>query len=243
MTVAERIVYERIHGRGSAPAPQPHDPETIEGLRADVDSRMQDLTQQQIDVEARRLRVEEEERQINNLQQSMAEAECSPVSNSSLGQNSASHRQSGQMHRTSSGIQRCVTPVYAIKRFFTDWMPEDRSSRSEVWWVWLFVQLPLLMLEQVVGNSELLILVGIIELILVWPLACLEGRRFHDLGHKACWGMGLVILRVGCAALCEVYGKGTGWALLGGIAGFILLLANVAQSQPHGNRYGQVPNA
>jgi len=236
MTVAERMVYERLHGRGSAPQSAPPEPDTFEEHRERVETQLEDLEQQQAEIEARRLRVEAERRQIEGLRRDVAEAEHEYQAGN--GARPTATRSSAVV----SGVQKCVTPWFALKRFFADWMPAGRSSRSEVWWVILFVQFPMLILERAVGNSDLMILVGIIELILLWPMLCLEGRRFHDIGHRACWGMLLVLLRFGAAAMNEVCGGASSWALWGGIAGFILLLANVAQSQPHANRYGFPPN-
>jgi len=235
MTVAERMVYERLHGRGSAPQPAPPEPDTFEEHRERVETQLQDLEQQQAEIAARRVRVEAERRQINCLRRDVAEAEHEYRAGSGS-------RTSTRCATVVSGVQKCVTPWFALKRFFVDWMPVGRSSRSEVWWVMLFVQSPMLILQRVVGNSDLLMLVGIVWLILLWPRLCLEARRFHDIGYRACWGMLLVLLRDGAEVMNVAYGGVSSWALLRGIAGFILLLANVAKSQPHGNRYGGVPN-
>lgn len=235
VTVAERMVYERLHGRGSAPQPTQPEPDTFEEHRERVETQLQDLEQQQAEIEARRVRVEAERRQIDSLRRDVAEAEREY-------QTGSGSRTAARLPTRGSGVQKCVTPWFALKRFFTDWMPAGRSSRSEVWWVILFVQFPMLILEHAVGNSDLIMLVGIIELILLWPMLCLEGRRFHDIGYRACWGMLLVLLRLGGATMNEVHGGASSWALWGGVAGFILLLANVAQSQPSYNRYGSVPN-
>ena len=235
MTAAERMVYERLHGRGSAPQPTPPELDSFEEHRERVETQLQDLEQQQAEIDARRMRVEAERRQIDGLRHDVAEAEHEYQTGNGT-------RSTATRLGVVSGVQKCVTPWFALKRFFTDWMPEGRSSRSEVWWVILFVQFPMLILERAVGDSDLMILVGIIELILLWPMLCLEGRRFHDIGHRACWGMLLTLLRIGAWAINGVYGGTSDWALLGGIAGFILLLANVAQSQLARNRYGAVPN-
>lgn len=236
MTVAERMVYERLHRRGSAPQSTPPEPDSFEEHRRRVETQLQDLEQQQTEIDARRMRIEAERRQIDDLRHDVAEAEheyqAGNVARPTVARSSA----------VASGVQKCVTPWFALKRFFTDWMPAGRSSRSEVWWVILCVQFPMLILERAVGNSDLIMLVGIIELILLWPMLCLEGRRFHDIGHRACWGMLLVVLRSGAAAMNEFYGGASNWALWGGITGFILLLANIAQSQQSHNRYGSVPN-
>ena len=50
MTVAERMVYERLHGRGSAPHPTPPEPDSFEEHRERVETQLQDLEQQQAEI-------------------------------------------------------------------------------------------------------------------------------------------------------------------------------------------------
>ena len=45
------------------------------------------------------------------------------------------HQSVTQMGETLSEHQVCVSPLQALKWFFTRWTFEGRSSRSEIWWV------------------------------------------------------------------------------------------------------------
>lgn len=248
MTLAERVIFERQHGKGSAPASQPQQPDSLEDLRSDVLSRQERIEAQRVELDDRLRRVSEETAKIEQLRRETEET----AAYQSFTDSSSKQRTESRFVTTppvggtppksvNTGKQYCVSPIFALKRFFTDWTTTGRSSRSELWWVMLFVQMPLIVMEGIVGNTDLLAMVGVVELILLWPFACLEGRRFHDFGWPATVGVIIVLLRVGAAAATEYYGDASSHAFGGGLIGFILLLANLAESRPP-NKYGPVPN-
>ena len=248
MTLAERVIFERQHGKGSAPAPLAQQPESLEDLRSDVLSRQERNEAQRVELDDRMRRVSEETAKIELLKRETEET----VAYQPFTAQSSKQRTGSRFIATppiggippksvNTGKQYCVSPVFALKRFFTDWTTTGRSSRSELWWVMLFVQMPLMVLEGIVGDTDLLAMVGVVELILLWPLACLEGRRFHDFGWPAAVGVIIVLLRVGAAAAAGYYGDSSPHAYGGGLFGLILLLANLAESRPP-NKYGPVPN-
>lgn len=249
MTLAERVIFERQHGKGSAPVVPESQPQSLEDLRSDILKRNSRLEAQRIELEARKKRAEDETHRIEHLKRMVAEESSI---NSLPDSQAECHRiepnldpvpSQAETPPKSLGLekQRCVTPAFALKRFFTDWTIVGRSSRSELWWIMLFVQMPLLVLERMVGNSDLVMMVGVVELILLWPFACLEARRFHDIGWSAAVGLTLVLLRYAAAFAAGYYGDTSPYAFGGGLIGFLLLLANVAESRP-ANKYGPVPN-
>lgn len=241
MTIAERVVYEKLHGRGSAPAPREPEPKTLDDLRRRVDSQVEDLHAQQTELAERRVRLEAERRRMDGLRREISTPnEDAPLSNAP------------------SGEQFCVSPAYALKRFFLDWTPTGRSSRAEVWWVVLFIQIPITIVscvlagaaaiawmlgqESAVCDIGLLMLVGILSLVLGWPTACLEGRRLHDLGCSAVWGMLLVLVPLAVGAVAWFHGVNPLLSLLDVVVFVATIIVNVTPSQRCRNPYGDVPH-
>lgn len=237
MTLAERVVYERLHGAGSAPAPEKHSPATLSELREEVAENARKIEEKRAAVESNLAAVEREERSAAALR-----AELERASAGSAVRESDPNVKNGNGTPSRDRVQRCVSPVFALKRFFADWSITGRSARSEIWWVELFVNYPLFILASIVGNSDLIIMIGIVALILLWPSACLEGRRFHDLGINAGVGIALVLAQVSLEILANVIPNGVGFLLVGRLMGLVLLLFNVAQSQQQTNQYGDIPN-
>ena len=237
MTLAERVVYQRRHGAGSAPTPKKCCPATLSELREEVAENVRKIEEQRAELESRRAAVEIDER---NAAAMKAELECASIVSAVQGKDLQERSENETPSR--AGVQRCVGPVFALKRFFADWSIIGRSTRSEIWWVALLVNYPLYILASIVGNSDLAIMIGIVALILLWPTACLEGRRFHDLGINAGVGIALVLLQATLEVLANVISDGIGFLLVGRLMGLVLLLLNVAQSEQRTNRYGDIPN-
>ena len=237
MTLAERVVYERLHGKGSAPEPQKHSPSTLSELRKAVEEEVREVEIQKIEIESKRAEVEKLERSAATLR-----AEMDNASTVNVDSDQVSSLKGENKPPLRSGVQHCVTPAFALKKFFTDWSIDGRSARSEIWWVALFVNFPMYVLASIVGNSELAMMLGIIALVLLWPNTCMEGRRFHDLGINAGVGVALVLIQALFEVLANIMSEGTIYLLIGRLIGFVLLLFNVAQSQQHANRFGEVPN-
>ena len=263
MTLVERMVYERQRGKGSAsamntPLSAPKDkalPKSLSDLRRDVLKRRSQVEVQRRELETYRKRVEDEAMKVERLKQTVKEKDSPfsppvmPVSRkcSESRPSTASPKDGTPSGSRVEGKQYCVSPVFALKRFFTCWTITGRSSRSEFWWVFLFVRIPLTNLERMVGDTALLTMVGVLDLILLWPFFCLQIRRFHDIGWSTAVGISVLFLPIatmmGAAALfdrassCLSVGLGVCLALVF----YGIMLSDVAVSRP-ANKYGPVPN-
>ena len=132
---------------------------------------------------------------------------------------------------------RTISLSKALIRFFSDWTLTGRSSRAEFWWVVFCVYLPLFVLAPLVAGSSLDYLVGVVFLLLLWPLAALLGRRFHDMGVSSGWGVALILFTVGVCVLSIVNPRVEFWAL-GVSLQVLILLVNFKGGAPGDNEYG-----
>lgn len=84
---------------------------------------------------------------------------------------------------------RGIQPLDAIRRFFKKYATfQGRASRSEFWWVFLFVWV----IEAVLGSlskqsNVFTVLYGIIALAIIVPYLALGARRLHDTGRSGWW--------------------------------------------------------
>jgi uncharacterized membrane protein YhaH (DUF805 family) len=242
MTLAEQIIQRRHNGKDTGTISSSHNSmsESLETWHHSVENESQRLEQQQKDLAARYDRIAIEQEKVNQLREHIAQA------------NNLSMETKPSQARCDIGVvvsdgpikgkQKCVTPILALKNFFINWTIKGRASRSEVWWIIVLFQFPLFILGRSVAQSDLTIPLRIISLILLWPSFCLEGRRFHDLGCNAAWGIGLGIVQMVAIFIHTVIVDSSVCHLVGWLIGFIFFLANISASQPCANQYGNVPN-
>lgn len=130
------------------------------------------------------------------------------------------------------GWQRMATMGEAWGNFWTRWTFTGRASRSEYWFMalWLFLInmgvsfvttfLSFLIADMGGNPAPIMILSWIISLLIAIPNICLVVRRLHDIGYSGWWWwIGLVPL--------------AGW--------IVLLVFTTLPSEPRSNRYGPVP--
>ena len=145
--------------------------------------------------------------------------------------------------QTNEPQQRMVSPWEALKYFFTRLTPRGRSSRSEVWWVMLFVYGPLSVIARCIPRTTLgFLLVALLHLLFSWPWFCLLARRLHDLDRHMGWAIaGLVVGWLGwlfVAAPMQMMGL----MLVGLVIAGVLLVVSCARSKMCPNKYGDIPN-
>lgn len=242
MTLAEQIIQRRLNGKDTRiPSPSHNSKsESLETWHHSVESESHRLEQQQKDLAARYDRIAIEQEKVNQLRENIAQANYLSVET----RPPQATCDVGVVVSGGSikGKQKCVTPIFALKNFFINWTIKGRASRSEVWWIIVLFQFPLFILGRAVAQSDLTIPLRIISLILLWPSFCLEGRRFHDLGCNAAWGIGLGIIQMVVIFIHTVIVDSSVCHLVGWVIGFIFFLANISSSQPCVNQYGNVPN-
>ena len=168
------------------------------------------------------------------------------------------HQPVAQNEEVSLEHQVCVSPLQALIWFFTRWTFEGRSSRSEVWWVFLFLRIPILLISFFIWGvlqSPFTVYLG---LILFVPTMFLQVRRFHDIERSVGWLYALYIVDLVYALLQLVLihlawsmtnrslDFMQGWAFLLWLVELvfagIVLCCDCYRSKPHANKYGPVPN-
>ena len=163
-----------------------------------------------------------------------------------------------QVAEDSSECQTCVSPLLALKWFFTRWTFVGRSSRSEIWWVILFVRFPVLLASFAIWGSFLSPFTIYLGLILFVPTMCLQVRRFHDIERSVGWLFAfytvdlvvailqLVIIHLAWSMTNRNVDFIQSWISLLWLAelvlGGIVLCCDCYGSKPHANKYGPVPN-
>ena len=239
MTLAEQIIQRRHNGKDARNPSSSHNSisESLEAWHYSVESESQRLEQQQKELAARYDRMAIEQEKVDQLRENIAQANHLSVE-TRPSQATCDVGAGGPI----KGKQKCVTPIFALKNFFINWTIKGRASRSEVWWIIVLFQFPLFILGRAVAQSDLTIPLRIISLILLWPSFCLEGRRFHDLGCNAAWGIGLGIIQMVVIFIHTVIVDSSVCHLVELVIGFIFFLANISSSQPCVNQYGNVPN-
>lgn len=252
MTIAERVIYEHKHGKGTKnPSSSQSSMVSFAEARMKAEEEKARLDSQVEDLRAKKIRLERELRELESVKNTRNER-CVPQNVSVAPGSSAVPSMPRNHQKTVSHLgrkrgdakQHCVSPWFALKRFFTNWSAAGRSSRSEVWWVLLFIMFPLSVAANIVGEkSGLLMLVGLASLVAVWPLSCLEARRIHDCGLPAILAIALVLTVTIGHVIAAVYREYASTASgTAHFAAFVLLLINVAGSEPVSNQYGDVPN-
>ncbi len=239
MTLAEQIMQSRLNKKDAPTLSSSHNsmPNSLETWQHSVESESLRLEQQQKDLVAQHNRIAVEQEEVNQLRANIDQANHFPQK--AIPVQVACDVGEGKAVK---GEQKCVTPIRAMKNFFINWTIKGRASRSEVWWIILLFEFPLRFLGRAVGQSDLTILLGIISLILLWPSFCLEGRRFHDLGCNAAFGIGLGLIQTTIIVIHEVTGEGSICPLVELVIGFVFFLVNISPSQPCANQYGERPN-
>lgn len=145
--------------------------------------------------------------------------------------------------------QRMVSPIEALKRFLTVLTPGGRSSRSDVWWVVLFVNMPIYVVQRLY-SAEMCVFWLVLSLLLIWPTFCLFSRRLHDLDRHMGWAIAwLLFCVIGCATTLLMVGGGQPPTFLlmlyqvgSCVTGCVLLVVSCVKSKGSSNKYGGVPN-
>jgi len=133
--------------------------------------------------------------------------------------------------------------IESIKTCFRKYIDfSGRASRSEYWWFFLFSVIVRLATTWIIGVGF------IIGLVLLLPSLAVTARRLHDTNRTGWWilmpiGAGIAgIVAGGIAALTGTLFAGVALAILGSIAGYLVLLWFLIQpSDPGVNRYGPNP--
>lgn len=121
------------------------------------------------------------------------------------------------------GVQHSVSMGEAIKRFWTNWKSDGRSSRSE-YWKWMLINLIVYFILGFVSGMmqwDDRLLSGLWSLAIFAPSIAIVCRRLHDTGRSGGWFFISFIPFIGWIIL---------WVLL------------AIPSEPHENQYGPVPN-
>lgn len=151
-----------------------------------------------------------------------------------------------QSHMVSQfiGQQYCVSLGEAIKRYWTNWSLNGRTSRSEYWFAMLgliLIAIPFIFFALLLGGAVGL---GLFQLVwgiaTLWPSFAIAVRRLHDIGKT----MALAIIITALPILSPVI-----MVIGGGILGLFVLPIYIwflycmgCQSQMQENQYGPVPN-
>lgn len=98
---------------------------------------------------------------------------------------------------------RGIAPLDAIKRFFKKYATfEGRASRSEFWWVFLFIYVIEGVLNLIFrGSTAGSIIVGLFGLAVLVPYLAVGARRLHDTGRSGWWWLIGLIPCVGAIVL------------------------------------------
>lgn len=168
------------------------------------------------------------------------------------------HQPVAQNEEVSREHQVCVSPLQALIWFFTRWTFDGRSSRSEVWWVILFVRIPVLLISLFVWGAVQSPFTVYLGLILFVPTMFLQVRRFHDIERSVGWLYALYIVDL-VHALLQLVLIHLAWSMTNRSVDFmqswtfllwlvelvfsgIVLCCDCYRSKPHANKYGPVPN-
>jgi len=105
---------------------------------------------------------------------------------------------------------RGASPRDAIVRFFKKYASfEGRASRSEFWWVGLFVWAVSVILGGIGNQIEAVTyLAGLFQLAVIVPYLAVGARRLHDTGRSGWWWLIGLVPCVGAIVLIVFWATG-----------------------------------
>lgn len=148
----------------------------------------------------------------------------------------------------STGAQVMVSFGDAIKRYWSNWSLDGRSSRSEYWFSILFLMIAwfgISLVSPFIGGTGLLVPLQILWCTIVcWPSFAMGVRRYHDLGYSggypAAFAVAGVVFQI--AAFAKAGEFLMVMLLLLVVMAIINLIFVCKPSEPRANQYGPVPN-